>query len=171
MLSFQDLTYWGFDGDDQVSAWIALSPATGASGCMQMIPESHKQPMQEQVLTDDPANLLSLGQTIVGVSSDDAVLCPLEPGQASLHHGWTVHASTANESNDRRIGLNIQYIKPSMRQQNVQSDSALLVPGRDSYGHFRPDRTPPSEIPADAKQRLAQLSGEVLEITRKGSRL
>ena len=79
--------------------------------------------------------------------------------------------STANESNDRRIGLNIQYIKPSMRQQNVQSDSALLVRGRDSYGHFRPDRTPPSEIPADAKQRLAQLSGEVLEITRKGSRL
>ena len=27
----QDLTYWGFDGSDQVSAWLALSPATSQS--------------------------------------------------------------------------------------------------------------------------------------------
>ena len=34
----QDLTYWGFDGDAQVSMWLALSPATAESGCMRMLP-------------------------------------------------------------------------------------------------------------------------------------
>ena len=40
----QDLTYWGFDDNEkQVSAWIALSNADEISGCMQMIPGSHKK--------------------------------------------------------------------------------------------------------------------------------
>ena len=37
----QDLTYWGLDGGDQVSMWLALSPATAESGCMRVIPGSH----------------------------------------------------------------------------------------------------------------------------------
>jgi ectoine hydroxylase-related dioxygenase (phytanoyl-CoA dioxygenase family) len=38
----QDLTYWGFDSDDQISVWLALSPATEQSDCMKMIPCSHR---------------------------------------------------------------------------------------------------------------------------------
>ena len=38
----QDLTYWGLSHDDQVSMWLALSPATEETGCMQMLPGSHK---------------------------------------------------------------------------------------------------------------------------------
>lgn len=168
----QDLTYWGFsDDDDQVSAWIALSQATGESGCMQMIPGSHKRGMNKQVLTDDPNNVLYLGQTIVDVCDDDSILCPLNPGEASLHHGWTVHSSTANKSKDRRIGLNIQYIRTSMYQQNSQSDSALLIRGSDSFGHFEPDALPPNEIPPDAKERLAQQSQKIGQITTKQSRI
>ena len=34
----QDLTYWGLSHDDQVSMWLALSPATKESGCMRMAP-------------------------------------------------------------------------------------------------------------------------------------
>jgi len=44
------------------------------------------------------------------------VLCPLRPGEASFHHGWTLHSSRPNQSGDRRIGLNIQYLSPSVRQ-------------------------------------------------------
>ena len=40
----QDLTYWGMDGSDhEVTAWLALSPATAESGCMKFVPGSHKQ--------------------------------------------------------------------------------------------------------------------------------
>ena len=37
----QDLTYWRFSHDDQVSVWLALSPANELSGALQMIPKSH----------------------------------------------------------------------------------------------------------------------------------
>lgn len=37
----QDLTYWGLSHDDQVSMWLAFSPATELSGCMRMVPGSH----------------------------------------------------------------------------------------------------------------------------------
>ncbi len=37
----QDLTYWGFSHDDQISVWLALSNADEISGAMYMIPGSH----------------------------------------------------------------------------------------------------------------------------------
>ena len=39
----QDLHYWGLEGDDEVTAWIALSPATAASGAMRFVPGSHTE--------------------------------------------------------------------------------------------------------------------------------
>ena len=112
----QDLTYWGFDGTEQASAWLALSWATAESGCMQMIPGSHRQGLREQITSDDPDNVLLQSQTIEDVREEDAVLCPLAPGQASIHHGWTIHASRPNTSEVRRIGLYIRYISPKMLQ-------------------------------------------------------
>ena len=42
----QDLTYWGMgETPDQVTAWIALSPATIESGCMDFVRASHKNPI------------------------------------------------------------------------------------------------------------------------------
>ncbi|MFP6683015.1 MAG: phytanoyl-CoA dioxygenase family protein, partial [Gammaproteobacteria bacterium] len=38
----QDVRYWGLDTDDLVTAWIALSPASLESGCMHVLPGSHK---------------------------------------------------------------------------------------------------------------------------------
>lgn len=108
----QDLTYWGFDSDDQISVWLALSPATEQSGCMKMIPCSHRDGRVEHRLTNDKSNVLFSGQTIPEVDESKALLCELNPGQASFHHGWTKHSSLPNRSDDRRIGLNIQYIAP-----------------------------------------------------------
>ena len=137
----QDLTYWGFDGDDQVSAWLALSPATVESGCMKMLPGSHLEGERPQETGEDPNNVLLQAQTIMGVDDRSARMCSLEPGQASLHHGWTVHSSGPNEGSDRRIGLNVQYIAPSMRQLKTPGDSAMLVRGNDRFGHFATDQT------------------------------
>ena len=39
----QDLPYRGLDGEDQVSMWLALSPANKTSGCMRMVPGSQSQ--------------------------------------------------------------------------------------------------------------------------------
>ena len=69
----QDLTYWGLSSDQQVSAWLALSPATEPSGCMQMIPGSHAAGQLAHEKTEDAANVLLNGQTVRGVE-DSALL-------------------------------------------------------------------------------------------------
>ena len=154
----QDLAYWGFDGDEQVSAWLALSVASAQSGCMQMIPKSHMQGICDQTTGNDPDNVLLQSQTIENVREEDAVLCPLKPGEASLHHGWTIHASNPNTSDDRRIGLNIQYINPRMRQKKADSDSAMLIRGQDRYSHYETDQPATEWLPQDAATRLQALT-------------
>ncbi|MBT8103089.1 MAG: phytanoyl-CoA dioxygenase family protein [Gammaproteobacteria bacterium] len=135
----QDLTYWGLDSDEQVSAWLALAPATEQSGCMRMIPGSHKHGRYGHAETNDASNVLKLGQTVAGIDDADAQLCSLQPGEASFHHGWTLHSSGPNSSDDRRIGLNIQYLATRVRQMKHDEDSAMLVRGVDNYGHFAED--------------------------------
>ena len=148
----QDLTYWGFDSDKQVSMWLALSPTTEESGCMRMVPGSHIRGMIDHEKTQDETNVLFQGQTVHGVDENEAVLCPLQQGEASFHHGWTLHASMPNRSDNRRIGLNVQYIKPSMKQLKHDGDSAVLVRGKDRYNHFKPD------VPADIDLEPAALA-------------
>jgi len=141
----QDLTYWGFNDDKQVAAWIALSDATEENGCMHMIPGSHKGGQLPHRTTKDSNNLLHHGQTIEGVSEEQSRCIPLNAGEASLHHGWTMHTSYPNKSDDRRIGLTINYISTDMFQTQTEHDSAMLVRGVDHYNHFKID-TPSSTI-------------------------
>ncbi|MEL7463092.1 MAG: phytanoyl-CoA dioxygenase family protein [Pseudomonadota bacterium] len=153
----QDLTFWGLSDDAQVSLWLALSPASELSGCMRMIPGSHKGGVWEHETTEDPNNPLLQGQTVRGVPEDEAVMCPLRPGQASFHHGWTLHASMPNRSDDRRIGLNVQYLAPHVRQTKHDRDTAMLVRGEDRYGHFGVDAPATSDFEPKAMARWREL--------------
>ena len=156
----QDLTYWGFDDDAEVSMWLALSPATTESGCMRMVPGSHVDGRREHVITDDPSNVLDQGQTVRGVAEAEAVTCSLQPGQASFHHGWTLHSSSPNRSDDRRIGLNVQYLVPHVRQTKHDKDSAILVRGEDRFGHFAwdiPAETDFDPVASARRENLVEL--------------
>jgi ectoine hydroxylase-related dioxygenase (phytanoyl-CoA dioxygenase family) len=132
----QDLHYWGLEGDDEVTAWIALSPATRASGAMRFVPGSHHG-IVEHKDTFHEDNLLTRGQELaVEVDEADAVDVELAPGEMSLHHGRLFHASDPNTTDDRRIGLAIRYIPASMSQIAGASMSATLVRGQDPHGNF-----------------------------------
>ena len=72
----------------------------------------------------------------------------------SLHHGHIFHASHANRSDDRRIGLAIRYITPAMRQVSGVKSHATLVAGEDRHGHFHLV-PPPTELLAPAALELA----------------
>ena len=153
----QDLTYWGLSDDDQVSMWLALSPATGETGCMKMLPGSHKQGRREHAPTQDEHNVLLQGQTVAGIDESESVLCPLQPGEASFHHGWTLHASTPNAGTDRRIGLNVQYIAPHVRQTKHDIDTTLLVRGEDKFNHYDADIPATADFEPEAVRRHAKL--------------
>ncbi len=150
----QDLTYWGLDDDDaQISMWLALSPATAESGCMTMIPGSHKDGRREHAERSDEDNILLLGQYIDEVDESAGVHCSLAPGEASFHHGWTVHRSTPNVSGDRRIGLNVQYVAPHNLQHSA-AHSATLLRGEDRFGHYDPEPKPRSWLDKDEAEAL-----------------
>ena len=134
----QDLTYWGLDDANEVTAWVALSPSTSESGAMRYIPGSHRHAIVEHVDTFHEDNLLSRGQEIaVDVDESEAVSVILRPGEATFHHGRLFHASGPNGSSDRRIGVAIRYIDPAMKQTDGQKPLARLVAGTDRYGNFR----------------------------------
>ncbi|MEM9342123.1 MAG: phytanoyl-CoA dioxygenase family protein [Pseudomonadota bacterium] len=153
----QDLTFWGLSHDDQVTFWLALSPATELSGCMRMVPGSHVGGMAKHEVTEDDSNVLLQGQTVRDVDEAATVMCPLAPGEASFHHGWTLHASMPNRSTDRRIGLNVQYLAPHVRQLKDDADTALLVRGEDRYGHFGEDVPATEDLHPVAVARQAEL--------------
>ena len=133
----QDLTYWGLDGEELVTAWVALSPSTPESGCMKMLPGSHLDGENPHHDTYGKNNILHRGQELeMEVDEDKAVNIELQPGEASLHHGWVAHASHPNKSDDRRIGLSLQYLTPRMKQKKTERESVLPVRGQDRFNHF-----------------------------------
>ena len=138
----QDATYWGLDPDDVVTAWVALSDAPVESGAMEFIPGSHRMGQLPHADTFHEHNLLSRGQEIaVEVDTGKAVRVPLKAGEMSLHHVKLAHYSGPNTTGDRRIGLAIRYIPPHVHQTKVR-DSATLVRGRDTGGHYELEPAP-----------------------------
>ena len=148
----QDLTYWGMgETDEQVTAWIALSPATRQSGCMMFVAGSHNNRIVEHRDTFHADNLLSRGQEIaVEVDEKDATDVVLQPGQMSLHHGRMFHASGPNVSDDRRIGCAIRYVTPGVKQLVGERDYAMLVRGADTNRNWINVAPPASAFDADA---------------------
>lgn len=134
----QDLTYWGLGATSgMVTAWLALSPATVESGCMEFVRASHKNPILPHRDTFAENNLLSRGQEIeVDVPEADRTPITLAPGQMSLHHGLTIHGSGPNRADDRRIGFVVRYIRPDVAQEVGDIDYAMLVRGADRIGNF-----------------------------------
>ncbi|WP_298842759.1 phytanoyl-CoA dioxygenase family protein [uncultured Roseobacter sp.] len=134
----QDLTYWGLgEIDGLVTAWLALSPATPASGCMDFVRGSHKNPILPHDDTFSEDNLLSRGQEVrVDVAEADKVPIEIHPGQISLHHGLMIHGSGPNTTDDRRIAAVVRYCTPAIKQQVGARDYAVLARGQDRFGHF-----------------------------------
>lgn len=146
----QDATYWGLDPDDVVTAWVALSDAPVESGALEFLPGSHRMGQLPHADTFHEHNLLARGQEIaVKVDAERAVKVPLRAGEMSLHHVKLAHYSGPNTTGDRRIGLAIRYIPPSVRQLKVR-DSATLVRGRDTGGHYDLEPRPMAELDAAA---------------------
>ena len=96
----QDITYWGLEAEgDVVTAWVALSPSTVESGCMRVVPGTHRREVVAHADSFGEHNMLSRGQEIaVEVDEAHAVDLVLRPGQMSLHHVKIFHGSRANRA-------------------------------------------------------------------------
>jgi non-heme Fe2+,alpha-ketoglutarate-dependent halogenase len=167
----QDLKYWGLDCDDLVTAWVALSPASDESGCMRVLPGSHREAMLPHDDIYDPDNMLTRGQEIAAVVNEDAaVSMALRPGQMSIHNVRLAHASGPNKSADRRIGVSFHYMPTRSRQCVGEWDSAALVRGEDRFHHFAATPVPSRDMDPVAVAFHEKASTAVREILFSGAR-
>ncbi|MEM7024871.1 MAG: phytanoyl-CoA dioxygenase family protein [Pseudomonadota bacterium] len=168
----QDLTYWGLEPADIVTAWVALSPSTVESGCMRVVPGSHHQDIIPHKETFAEENLLSRGQEVqVEVEEAQAVDLVLQPGEMSLHHVKLIHGSNANQSDDRRIGYAIRYIPTTVRQVAGAEDSAMLVRGVDRYHNFIEEHPPTADLDEAAMAEHAAVLDRQHKILFRGTDL
>jgi non-heme Fe2+,alpha-ketoglutarate-dependent halogenase len=145
----QDLQAWALDPPDIVSVWIALSDSTLENGAMRVIPGTQTQDLPHHE-TKLPGSMLRRNKEIqVEVDADKAVALILKPGEMSLHQARLVHGSDPNPSSQRRIGLAVRYISPKVRQTSGMADTATLVRGKDSGGHFELTPRPTTDMAPD----------------------
>lgn len=165
----QDLNYWGLDGEQEVTAWVALTPATIENGCMRFVPGSHRHKDVPHVDSFGPDNLLTRGQEIaVEVDEASAVNVVLRAGQASFHHGHMFHASGPNGTNSRRLGVAIRYVAPSMKQTSGERLLVSHVSGKDEYGHFEVMPPPAGRLLAEDFERARRNTAMKRDILYKG---
>ncbi len=168
----QDLAYWGMgDMDNILTAWLALSPATTASGCMDFVQGSHKNEILAHEDSFDELNLLSRGQEIaVDVADADKVPVELAPGCMSLHHGLTIHGSGPNQSDDRRIGVAIRYVSTKMRKAGGNKDYAILARGAVSDASFITYAPPEALFDAPGMALYAEIRDEQAKVMMAGAK-
>ena len=167
----QDLTYWGLGAiDGLLTAWIALSPATPKSGCMDFVKGSHKNAILPHHDSFDKNNLLSRGQEVrVDVNPEDKVAIEIHPSQMSLHHGLTIHGSGPNGSDDRRIACVVRYMRPDMSQETGEKDYAMLARGEDTFGNFIHVPEPQENFSAESLTLYEEIRSNQAKIMMKGA--
>lgn len=141
----QDTTYYGLEPPETLTAWLAFTESNVVSGCMRFIPGTHTAGRLSHEEHKSADNLLSRGQTLKEVDEARAVNILLKPGEISFHSEMVVHGSSANNSDDRRIGFSIHYIAPQVRQTQFENATASLVRGVDTHGHWLPEPIPQEE--------------------------
>ena len=166
----QDATYWGLSSNDVLTAWIALTPSTPESGCMQVVNGTHHQQVPHEDHFDE-ANLLSRGQEIaVKVEPSDIVNVELQPGEMSLHHVLLFHGSQPNRATHPRVGYAIRYAATHVRQLGPIRDSALLVRGRDEYGYGDAEKPPEADMHPHAKSRHGMIINNKIKVLYAGAK-
>jgi len=95
----------------------------------------------------------------------------LRPGAFSIHDGWTLHASPPNRSADRRIGFNMNVVRPQVRQAAFAGDTATLLRGEDRHGCWLPE--PLAEVDYGTEgiafqAAVAAKRGESVNLDRRG---
>lgn len=147
----QDATYFGLAPHEHVTAWLALTASTPTSGCVTILPGSHRHGQLPHADRRDPLVMLSRGQSVAApIETARAVPIPLRPGEFSLHDTLALHASAPNHAAWDRIGLGISYIPARVRHIGPTRLSATLVRGANTHNHFDLEPAPRAEADAAA---------------------
>jgi hypothetical protein len=143
----EDSAYWRgrLDPMRVVTVWLAIDPSTPSNGCMQVIPRTHRNGYSEYEAVSGAVfkTEIKMGQ----FDPAQAVDCVLQPNEASLHDGRTIHGSSANTGAMRRCGFTMRFVSTRTRLTDDPGNADFplyLARGRDHAGNFYGDPTRPN---------------------------
>ena len=165
----QDAKYIGLHPYNWVTAWVAITDSNENNGCMRMWSGSHKKDLKDHEQMFNEGNLLTRGQTVNDVPTNQTIPLILKAGQISLHHPTVVHGSDLNKSNDRRIGFVIQsYIGTDVKQV-LGKNSVQLARGIDEFNYHKSISRPKSLMDKNDLKVKKQENDNLQEIFYAGS--
>ena len=110
-----------------LSAWIALTDANIENGAMSLIRKSHRHHFQNEPSPDKHLHITA--QSLAELDTFERVPCILSAGQFSLHHARTVHASNANRSDGRRLGMVLRLFNAECPADVADTREAMIISG------------------------------------------
>lgn len=96
----QDNYYFKLKPCNVASIWVAVDPIDEDNGCLRYIPGSHLRGVRPHAKTE----VIGFSQGIADYGPEDEeaeVALQLNPGDALIHHGWTIHRAEPNTSATR----------------------------------------------------------------------
>lgn len=134
----QDGEYWPLDPQVNITAWLAIDPATKENSCVRVIPGSHKHALPHIIFDEEERkhNALRYQVDLSHVDESKAIDIELKPGEFFLFNEKTLHYSPPNHSDKHRLGLAIRMTAP---QVNVNHDKVttdhycVLLSGEDTH--------------------------------------
>lgn len=104
---------WNYlDRDPELTAWIALDPATIENGCVQVIPRTHRIGL---VNPEHNSGFLTKEQAAEWVERGPVIHVELEAGDLALLHNRLIHGSDRNRSAQSRRAFSVCYMDAATR--------------------------------------------------------
>ncbi len=104
----QDQSFWPIGDAPLVSAWVALTDVTRASGAMGYVPGSHlagRLQVVDITHQNEPYDILQ--DTALGGATTEWV--EATAGTVIFHHGYCVHQAGPNQTDDTRRAMTMVY--------------------------------------------------------------
>lgn len=115
----QDNAYFCQSPPDVLTLWIAIDAVTADNGPVRFVKGSHQRGMLPTVMSGVKGNSIGLALP-PSAEMGEAFQAILEPGDATVHHCQTIHASNPNTTEDSRLALLFVF-----RAATTQTDTSL----------------------------------------------
>ena len=146
----QDINFWPLEPPLNTSAWLAIDKVTVENSCVQIIPGSHRQSLPH---TRAPEGV-AFGKMAdpAAFEASGAMNMELAPGEFFIFSERTLHRSSVNTSDRRRLGISIRVTLPIVHvfQDSSplhQGHTAILAKGKDVMRFNRYAARPPQRKP------------------------
>jgi ectoine hydroxylase-related dioxygenase (phytanoyl-CoA dioxygenase family) len=116
----QDAAHWlHVSPCEFVTCWVAFDASTAVNGCVYFQPGSHQGPILPHI---------RIGELLIdNFCTDTGVPAQLNPGDASLHLGRTVHWSGPNTSTHPRRGVAFTFCRGDASSTNADLGAMDLM--------------------------------------------